>query len=506
MNMNTGLRVAVVMLLGATMQQGAFANPSISNPLKIALETGAFSSQEILSGNGLVFDIPVYKNREVKADTSTPPSSQPYYVVITLTGGAKFGNITGLKLTCGYTAATTPSTFLDAVADSPAAVQGGTVAGFRLKEGSMTGSCTLTFGSTALTLTSGVKDYGMKIDARHLDSYDPVSASESGTLVTFTQGMQAGVTQGKVTIDVGGTPSSTKFVVGGTVSGFATPAVTAVALLGYITYSAASEVKTVANAAPVATTFVSKFTLTVTGAPLAAVQQTAASGVASAGIYLSTDKCLSQAADGGLKYASGTQVSFIGLASTLFGGSNGLGVCMIGNDTSIIERGVVNYTISSVSPVNSSEPNLDVVDTTLVKVGKNGTSLKVLNIPSPDYDVDQAFVRFYNMGTTTGKIIGTLYSQGLTDGTNTGGGLPLGSTNVTLIDSIAPGVVTVLSGQQIAAKFGQTKWPGRAWLQIESEVKGLRVQALVRSGGYGGTLTNMSDRVMLDGESVSRTE
>ncbi len=502
MNMNTGLRVAVAVLLGATMQQGAFANPSISNPLKIALETGAFSSQEILSGAGLVFDIPVYKNREIKADTSTPPSSQPYYVVITLTGGAKFGNITGLKLTCGYTATT-----LDASTDSPAAVQGGTVAGFRLKEGSMTGSCKLTFGSTALTLTSGVKDYGMKIDARHLDSYDPVSASESGTLVTFTQGMQASVTQGKVTIDVGGTPSSTKFVVGGgsTVSGFATPAVTAVALLGSIAYTAANEVKTVGNATPNATTFVSKFTLTVTGAPLAAVQQTAASGVASAGVYLSTTKCELSAADGGLKYASGTQVSFIGVGSSLLSNDE-LDVCMIGNDTSIIERGTVNYTISSVSPVGSSEPNLDVVDTTLVKVGKNGTSLKVLNLPSPDYDVDQAFVRFYNMGTTTGKIIGTLYSQGLTDGTNTGGGLPLGSTNVTLIDSIAPGVVTVLSGQQIAAKFGQTKWPGRAWLQIESEVKGLRVQALVRSGGYGGTLTNMSDRVMLDGESVSRTE
>lgn len=405
MNMNTSLRVAVVMLLGTTMQQAAFANPSITNPLKIALETGTFSSQEITGG--LTFDIPVYKNREIKADTQNPPSSQPYYVVITLTEGAKFGNITGLKLTCGYTATT-----LDADPDAPAAVQGGTVAGFRLKNGSMTGSCTLTFGSTALTLTSGIKDYGMKIDARHLDSYDPVSASESGTLVTFTQGMQASVVPGTVTIDVGGTPSSTKFVVGGTVSGFVTPAVTAVALLGSITYTNASEVKTVANTTPAAATFLSKFTLTVTGSPLAAVQQTAASGVASAGIYLSTDKCTNSAADGGLKYASGTQVSFIGLGAALLANSNGLGVCMIGNDTSIIDRGVVNYTISSVSPVGTGVPNLDVVDTTLVKVGKNGTSLKVLNMPSPDYDVDQAFIRFYNMGTTTGKIIGTLYSQG----------------------------------------------------------------------------------------------
>jgi hypothetical protein len=506
MNMNTSLRVAVVMLLGTSMQ-GAFA-ASPTSPIKIASEVGTSAAELEITGSP-TFEIPVIRNREIKADTTSPVSSQPYYVVITLTGGARFGSVTALSLQCGYTATNN----VGALTDAPAATTGGTVAGFRLANGSLTGSCVLTFGSTALTLVSGAnKDYGIKVEARHFDSYDGVSATTSGTVVSFTQGMQASVEQGRVTIDVGGTSLSKKFLVAGTVSGFVTPAVTAVALLGTLKYNAVSDVKQL-NAAlvPANNTYLGNFALTVTGAPLAAFQETAVPTGTSAvtgGVYLSSDKCATSATPGGeFRFTSGTQVSFTTLDAARIDATNGLSVCALGNNVAAIDRGTVNFTLSAVMPRGVGMlPNLDLVDTTLVKVEKNGTSLKVLNLPPPDYTVDQAFVRFYNMGTTTGKVLGTLYSQGLTDGTNTGGGLPLGSTNVTLIDSIAPGVVTVLSGQMIAAKFGQTTWPGRAWLQVESEVRGLRVQALIRSGGYGGTLTNMSDRVMLDGESVSRTE
>jgi hypothetical protein len=325
-------------------------------------------------------------------------------------------------------------------------------------------------------------------------------------LITFTQGMQASIIkQGEVTVDVSNPSLSKKFLVKGTVSGWAATVVTAVARLGTIAYTAVSEVKTVAMGAPAANTYLDSFTLTVSGSPLAAVQQSAASGSTSAGIYLSSDLCDTSAAGGALAYASGNQVTFVGVKAAAFNATNGLSVCMIGNDTSTIDRGVVAFSISSVKPIGTSVPNLDMVDTTLTKVVKNGTSLKVLNIPSPDASLDKAALRFYNMGTTSGKVLGTLYGQGEKD-TNVGGGEAMGS-NVTLIESLAPNAVKVISGAEIGRLFGKTTWTGRAWLQIDSEIKGLRVQALVRTNvGGQDVLTNMSDRVMLDGEVSQRSE
>jgi len=193
MNMNTGLRVAVAMLLGTTMQ-GAIAVYSITSPIKIASETGDFTDQNIGSVTG-GFEVPVINNRLIKADVANPPSSQPYYVVVTLTGGAKFQSAASLSLSCDYSA-NGGATTVAAVADSPVAKDGDTVAGFRLSSGRLSGNCVLTFGNPAIKLTSGnAKEYGIKVDARHLDTYDPVSATVAGTLVTFTQGMQASVEQ-----------------------------------------------------------------------------------------------------------------------------------------------------------------------------------------------------------------------------------------------------------------------------------------------------------------------
>lgn len=68
----------------------------------------------------------------------------------------------------------------------------------------------------------------------------------------------------------------------------------------------------------------------------------------------------------------------------------------------------------------------------------------------------------------------------------------------------------VLSSTDLATAFGMSTaatgvaWAGRAWLQIESEVKGLRVQALVRAGGAGGVLMNMSDKVLGDDETETQ--
>lgn len=517
MNMNTSLRVAVVMLLGTTMQ-GAFA-ASPTDPIKVASEVGSFTSVQGLGDDtntgGLSFDIPVMKNKLVKPKTTT--SDEPYYVNITLLNGAQFGSVPTLSCIYSGTGA------VDALVDSPPATVGGSVATFRLSPGATAGAptetdmlvsavCTLNFTDTAFILTSGsTKDYGIRVTAAHFDAYEKVSASVVGKLVTFTQGVVASVQQGQVTVDVSSPSLSKEFVSAGWVAQNGDD--TRVAQLGTINLKASTDVKSLDGADVTIGSFLGKYTLTLSGAPLAAAQETAGTGVAkSAGVYLSDDACDTDlgGATPTLQFASGTQVTFVDILPIAT-----LSVCMIANNVNSVDRGLVGFTISGVVgnvvpgslPTLSSVPNLSIVDSTLVKVEKNGTSLKVLNIPPPDYTTDQAAVRFYNMGTTTGRVTGTLYGQGTTDGSNTGGGLPLGSPNVTLIDSLAPNTVKVLTGPQIGALFGQTTWPGRAWLQVESEIKGLRVQALVRTIGVNGqVLTNMSDRIMLDGETLQRTE
>jgi len=274
--------------------------------------------------------------------------------------------------------------------------------------------------------------------------------------------------------------------------------------LGVIRYTQVPNVITVggANASPGA--YVSQFKLTVSGSPLLAVQATAAASAVSGGVYLNRGSPCSANAGAltstlGLKQAIGTQIAFDGVspANFLDGTTGSVSICMVPNGISAVDRGGITFSLITVA-AGSSSPNTTVVDPLLVKVDKNGTSVKVLNIPSPDNTVDAPYIRMYNMGTSTGKIFGTLYSQD--------NGTMLGTANTTVVEALAPNAVTILTAADLATKFGTPKWAGRAWLQLESEVKGLRVQALIRTNGPGGVLVNMGDRVMVDGEKLERIE
>jgi len=255
--------------------------------------------------------------------------------------------------------------------------------------------------------------------------------------------------------------------------------------------------------------YLKSFTLTVSGAPLNAVQQTATtSALVSAGIFLSTNACETSAATpaGSPRNPTSGKITFVGVVPTLAATTMTWSVCMVANNVNAIERGQVGFTIGPiVGQVASDVPNLSVVDPTLTTVAKNGTSLRVLNIPAPDSPYDSPTIRLYNMGTTTGRVTGTLYGQG--DSNNVGGGEVLGPPNTILVESLAPNAVKLIPSAEIGRLFGKTTWTGRAWMQIESEIKGLRVQALIRTNAGGQmVLTNMSDRVMLDGEKLERTE
>jgi len=351
-------------------------------------------------------------------------------------------------------------------------------------------------------LASGKKDYGVTVVARHNDPSSVDSQTKEGTIVTFVQGLQMSVTAGVVTVDVT-SPSVSKRFVANNGSVYAGSGLTA--SLGAFKYVGVEDVRTLSgtpiNAAlpDAIAKYTQSVTIVLSGAPLVAVQATALTAQGStAGVFISNDACLTSAAAGGgsLINATGTQVSFTIDAAFVNLNGNGMNVCMNANGTSTIDRGTVTFAISATAG-GSSQPNVGILDTTLVKVTKNGTSVKVLNIPNPQNTVDQAFIRFYNMSAGTGKVFGTLYDQ------NTGA--VLGKPNVTLIDNFASNNAIALTAEQLASKFEITpdpttaqSWAGRAWLQLDSEFTGLRVQALVRSNGPGGVLVNMSDRVRLD--------
>jgi len=497
MNTNTSLRMAVALLF-STALQGTMA-ASLTDPIKIADEEPDFTStMNAGTSAGFEIDIPVISSRRITSTT-------PYYVVVTLKGGATFS--TGaVTLTCNYSG----NTNVGAATDSPAAASGGTVAAFRLQSAAGNGlltanTCKLAMNTNAtngaLQLASGKKDYSIVATARHLDPADYTSASQSGTLITFTQGMQVKVTQGAVTVDVASPSVSKKFVPTDTnTKGFS-------AYLGTLEYASVDGVVMMNGAATdnsisdsLGRYLQGGVTLLVSGAPLMAAQKTSISPATdsfTAGIFLGTNgSCNDSAAGGALAYASGTQVSFtmsLGQYQTVNGA---MYVCMQANGVSTIDRGAVGFLLTP--GATSFKPNMGSVDTTLVKVVKNGTSIKVLNIPNPENLTDQAFVRFYNMSSNTGKVYGTLYGQD---------GAVLGTSNTLLIDNMAKDTVSVLSATDLATKFVISKnpttgqsWAGRAWLQIESEIRGLRIQALVRSNGAGGVLMNMSDRILTDDE------
>jgi len=528
MNTNTSLRMVVAVLLGTAMQGTLAYGPS--DPIKIAMEAPDITTATTIAGAiSAGFDIPVISGKVIS-------STAPYFVVLTLKDGATFGSgAANISLICPYanvnlvsgwaTGAAATTAQVAALTDSPAAITGGTVAAFKLQSGGSTGcatgatigtcgaattlgklsgsKCTLSLPANAIQLASGKKDYGISIVARHQDPSEGASATVSGTFVSFTQGMQLSVSAGSVTVDVSTPSLSKKFLVGGSVrvTGSTT---TAIANLGVIRYTNVPGVLTLTGAAtPTIASYLASFTLNVSGSPLAAAQLSAAAGFNTGGLYLSnaTD-CSTFSNPTTPKFASGNQVSFASVLPANFNGTTGsISICMIGNDINLIDRGTVAFTIDSISGANSGTPNLSTTDNVLVRVTKNGTSVKVLNIPSPDYTVDQAAIRLYNMGTIAGKVMGTLYNPG--DANNVGAGAVMGTPNATLAEKIEPNAVVVLQPADLAKIFGLTRWDGRAWMQVESEVKGLRVQSLMRNGP-SGVLMNMSDRVLGDSECLTR--
>ena len=498
---NLKLRGAVAIALGLSMVVGSNAQATVYAPgspfvfaSEIIIPVGSTKSFALGSAadDGLTIDLTPFAGRTVN-DVS------PLEIRFTLTGGATFDSVSPISLNsfnCTYTgAASTPAiNVLNGVG-------GSTTITFKMANGDIAVSspkCVLGGGTNKVVvkLNSGQKDYSMTVSAQ-ISGPDPLSFSTAGNIVTFTQAAGLAVTQEAVTIDVANPALSQKFIDGKTV-----------AFMGNIQYKLLNtqSAMNVNASTPAALTEVALTTiltsttkLVVTGSPLMAGGKVrlidgggdcldASMPVALAGASETFDKTAT----------SSGMVAFETITNAQMSDTDGIDVCYTVDGNTRIEKGNVTFSVESVAG-SGVTPNLSVTDTVLTKFFKNGTSVKVLNIPSPTNATDQPYIRLYNMGSTSTKVYGAMYEQ---DGPT--GGKLLGK-NIELVSLDGNGV-KVLTSADLAKAFSVADWKGRAWLQLEGDSQLIRVQALVRSGGPGGTLVNMSDRVLGDGDAAFRSE
>jgi len=160
----------------------------------------------------------------------------------------------------------------------------------------------------------------------------------------------------------------------------------------------------------------------------------------------------------------------------------GLHVCLVGTGSNVMSEGPLTVTI--MGSKSSAETELGTGE--LVTVTKNGTVVRVLNIPGVK-SADRGFVRFYNTGNQEFAVSGTLYGED---------GKPIGTEGMVLFASLKPNDVKVLDRAALEALAGNKTWDGRAWLMIQAPISSnsFKVVATVRSAN--GVLTNVSSDAM----------
>jgi hypothetical protein len=337
-------------------------------------------------------------------------------------------------------------------------------------------SATLTTAAPTVTFVS-----------RYIQSPSPdLVKADTTFLLEKVQAAEVSYFSNSPVVDVTTAPPSTLFKIP------ATENVTATYQLGAIRYGlkyTASTVQGVGGTVSSASQLLQKATVIVSGTPIGAALT--ASGQ-TGGIFLSSaSDCSTKGLSGGggglISSNGSTNVTFTGIAGLDL--QNPTYVCFFSNKVTSIPKGDVFVNVVATTPGTNYLPNTSVINTVLTTVNKNGTTAKVYNIPSSAV-ADGAFIRIYNLGDKEGLVRGTLYSQG--DATNLGAGDVLGTANAEL-GTVAVNGVLVLDVATLMEKAGipaTAPWPGRAWMQIESEITSMRVQSLIRASN--GTLVNVS--------------
>jgi len=515
MKTNYALRIAVACLLGG-IAPSAFADVEWAGaPATFATEEGTVgAAQSLTIGN--LSKIPIIGGKTIIG------GSVFYYVKLTLTGGATFESDVDNadKLQCYYDGTTLgPAVGINVPGKDKDQVT------YLLNAGTLGSNPTCTLPELKIKINSGQKEYGLQAYVNVNTLEGSQNQTNSMSLATFAQALSIKTTQvtdNKVTVDVRSPSLSKGFAANGGAANY-----TALTTIGAISYANGSSVKRLLdgqNATPL--DYISKLSITVSGLPLAAASEASGqvrSGYAYLGRMVGTDPC----ANGYSSNAAVAAADFV----TVSGGSvtleitdptgtnlnllNGTPayVCIKTNGATTLPKGTVKYSVVATAQ-GGKQPNTVATNNELATFVKNGASIKVLNIPGPLNAVDSSFIRIYNMSDAEATVYGTMYDQGKTDATtgiDTGGGTILGTESMVLGKIPAKGTLVLSPNPQNSSTVNLKTlvgkdWDGKAWMQIESDVRQLRVQALIRTGGAGGVTVNVSERVKADGEFLFRSD
>jgi len=499
------LRATVVAALGISIASPQLAMAGVvgvietGKPIKFASElvNESTTAEEFELSANYTFgvDISAMAGRNIS-------ETAPVEIRLTLTNGATFSTPpTAAKFKCDYGNGEQ--------AASNVLAAGERTATFKLANGtiaSTTPQCRLADGK--IKLSNGQQDYTIVVSGYMKNGEESVSINTAGAFVTFGQACVMSVEQGAVTIDVGNPSLSKKFI-----SNLDnTKKVIQTALLGTFSYQAKSDA-TAHNIAGSITfnptevgkkcgTIVDKITITLSGTPLV-------SGMTAwVQDKVATNLCI--APDGVSALVVGSSVTFKDVNYDDAAATTALSICYNVDGGTRIEKGKISYDLSK-SDVAQAIGNITITgDSVLTTFYKNGTSVKVLNIPEPGDVKDKVNIRIYNFGDTTAAVFGSLYAD--IDGDGVATLVTVNKATAIKIADVPAKGVTVVQSTAMGTLYSlptmpnsTAVWKGRAWMQVEGDSQNIRVQALIRSGGAAGALFNMSDRVLEDGGALCRS-
>jgi hypothetical protein len=499
------LRAAVVAALGITLASPQLAMAGVvgvietGKPIKFASElvNESTTAEEFEFSTAYTFgvDISAMAGRNI-SETS------PVEIRLTLTNGATFSTTpTAANFKCDYAG------IVGGQAANNVLAAGERTATFKLANGtiaSTTPQCRLADGR--IKLNNGQQDYTIVVSGYMKNGEESVSINTAGAFVTFGQACVMSVEQGAATIDVGNPSLSKKFISNLDTS----KKIIQTALLGTFTYQAKSDA-TAHNAVSFVpteigkkcSTIVDKITITLSGTPLV-------SGMTAwVQDKVATNLCI--ATDGVSALVVSSHVTFKIDYDDAANATTALSICYSVNDNvGRIEKGKVSYELSK-SDRAGAIGNLSITgDSVLTTFYKNGTSVKVLNIPEPNDTRDKVNIRIYNFGDTTAAVYGSLYAD--IDGDGVATLVTVNNATAIKIAEVPAKGVTVVQSTAMGTLYSlptmpnsTAVWKGRAWMQVEGDSQNIRVQALIRSGGAAGALFNMSDRVLEDGGAFCRS-
>ncbi len=503
-------------------------------PVYYATETASESSSGFTAvfdaaGGDLVLDgllavrFPVIPSYQVNV-----AQGKPLAIRISLTGGAKFKTAKKPVLICGHSAGTVlkfaGAKFADAsnpVTDSKlvkiAANDFGAdtaVVSFAVPDGWVTNAsgCLLTYTASnaaaatdpanqfvALAGAGGGQDVNMVVELTYKELFaTAVKTSMNGTIIKFVTAFKAeakaqtieGSKETSVTIDVN--QSSKKFVAQ-TATNF--PSRDDLVVAGYVRIVPAQDdatnnrMYTLTGAALTAingdsTNAANKAINILTGA-VVTLSGPLFGGASTVSLQDSTG-CAGTTLDSYTPTVSSSGTATVSVATFSLSATDipelrsGRHVCVKVAGTNELTDGQLTASLEAQKKGTTTLFELGSGD--LANVDRNGSVIRVLNIPNTITTADRAFIRFYNTSKQDVIVKGTVYGE---DGKPVCSDIPLFDNPLKYNDP------EVLTSEDLGKRCGKM-WEKRAWLVIQAPVAPgtLRVQALLRTPG--NVLINLS--------------